>query len=104
MRRILAGSVGFALGMGALNAPAQEPQWRAVALGAPVASPAVSLGAPVASLGAPQPAAPRIARGQAAERPPMPIGPAPNAADKPQLPPPTPFDPAPSAAPAEGVP
>src|SRR5688500_5997769 len=104
MRRILAGSMGFALGMGALNAAGLEPQWRAVALGAPVAAPAVSLGAPVGSLGAPQPVAPRVARGQAAERPPMPVGPVPNSSDKQTLPPPTPFDgTAPPPAP-DGVP
>src|SRR5438874_2028246 len=100
MRRILAGIIGLALGIGTLNAPAQEPQWHAVSLGAPVA-------APVATLGAPQPlpsSAPRVARGQADERPPMPLGPAPNADKKEPLPPPTPFDaPAPNAVP-DGVP
>lgn len=104
MRRILAGSIGLALGMGALHASAEEPQWRAVGLGAPVAAPAVTLGAPIAAIGTSQPVAPRIARGQAAERPPMPIGPAPNAADKQQLPLPTPFEPVPPPAQSEGVP
>jgi len=104
MRRILAGSIGFALGTGALQAPAQEPQWRAVGLGAPVAAPAITLGAPAAAPGAPQSVAPRIARGQAAERPPMPIGPPPNAVDKQQLPPPTPFDSTTPPTAVDGVP
>jgi len=102
MRRILAGSIGFALGMGALNAAAQEPQWRAVGLGAPVAAPAVTLGAPVT--GPPQSVTPRVARGQAAERPPMPIGPLPNSADQQKLPPPTPFEGSPPTATPDGIP
>src|SRR5207248_285969 len=90
----------------------QEPLWRAVDIGAPVAvtpaRPAVGLGAPVAILGAPRPAAAaRVARGQADDRPPMPVGP--GAGPAIPLPPPTPLNPpAPSGpffgAPVEGGP
>jgi Putative beta barrel porin-7 (BBP7) len=114
MRRILAGGLGLVVLFGAANAPAQEPQWRAVAIGAPVADvpprspnrPAVSLGAPVAVLGAPQPVRPAaartayaeparltsLARGQAEDRTPMPLGAGTPAGNQPApLPPPTPL-------------
>src|SRR5262245_35558632 len=96
MRRILAGGLGWMLLLGASCAPAQEPQCRAGTIGAPVADAppptrprsAVALGAPVAALGAPQPIRPvtarstdaeparltSLARGQAEDRTPMPLG------------------------------
>jgi hypothetical protein len=95
MRRILAGSVGLALGLGALRGYAQELTWQPAGKGAAARQPTVTLGPPVASLGAPramsaprtEPAfqpvaatiggqhASRVVRAQVDDKAPMPPGP-----------------------------
>src|SRR5262245_19015126 len=95
MRRILAGSVGLALGLGALRGYAQEVTWQP-AKGPAARPPAVTLGPPRVSLGAPralpdprtesnlQPAAAmasgrdpsRVVRAKVDDKAPMPPGPA----------------------------
>ncbi len=120
MRRVLAGSVGVALGLGLAPAFAQETGWHPAPAN-PMQmrrEPAVSLGPPTAALGAPRPAAraadPAVrpaaavlpaswaaptARAQMDDKAPMPAGPALSGSSP--LPPPTPLMP---AAPLPGAP
>jgi hypothetical protein len=125
MRRILAGSLGLALGLGAFRVFAQEPMWQSGVT--PSRKPAVTLGPPTVALGAPRalPAPPadrgilpaslnwtapqRVVRAQVDDKSPMPPGPtlpgAPANGSTP-LPPPTPLGgtaPVPSWPPAGGA-
>src|SRR5947208_932700 len=99
MRRILAGSMGLALGLTACPGFAQDVRWQQVG------APAVTLGPPAVALGAPRPAAAgqRIVRAKSDDKSPMPPGPALPGAPPTPLPAPTPLAP-PAPQPGAAVP